>query len=149
MNQTLQNTKLAGAVTAMALLCALLLAEPVPHHRGADPGAAMLAAGSHAVGGLGRDLARDLDQQARRLEADLAAAGPAGEALAMASAAVAGPVVDTTLAALLDGFATRTRPAASDRTDTDARAGRELRIRSAMAMPYFATASVHGRGIGE
>src|SRR5690554_2979702 len=103
MNQTLQNTKLAGAFTAMALLCALLLAEPVPH-RGADPGATILAAGGQAVGGLGRDLARDIDQHARRFEADLAAAGPAGEALAMASAAMTGQVVDSTLAALVGGI---------------------------------------------
>src|SRR5690606_32326027 len=103
MNQTLQNTKLAGAITAMALLCGLLLAEPVGQPARSQSGPAILAAGGHAVGELGRGLARDLDLRSGRFEADMAAAGPAGEALAIASAAVATAVADSTVAAVLEG----------------------------------------------
>ncbi|AOH37140.1 hypothetical protein BGP89_12925 [Luteimonas sp. JM171] len=148
MNQTLQHTKLAGAFSAMALLCALLLAEPVPQHRGVEPGALMLAAGGHAVGELGRGLARDIDLHARRLESELAATGPAGGALAMASSAMTGQVVDSTLAVLLDGFGSQ-RPTGATPAEATAPASRPARTRSAMAMPYFATAGVNHHGLGE
>lgn len=149
MNQTLQNTKLAGAITAMALLCGLLLAEPVAHPAGSQAGPAILAAGGHAIGGFGRGLARDLDLRPRRFEADMAAAGPAGEALAIASAAVATSVVDSTVSALLEDFGARTGAAEFAQQDEAHRPARAVRSRSAMAMPYFATASAATRGIGE
>jgi|SRR5690606_9511060 len=147
MNQTLQNTKLAGAITAMALLCGLLLAEPVGQPARSQSGPAILAAGGHAVGELGRGLARDLDLRSGRFEADMAAAGPAGEALAIASAAVATSVVDSTVSALLEDFGART--VADSSQQHEARPARAVRSRSAMAMPYFAAASAASRGIGE
>ena len=146
MNQTHQNTKLAGAITAMALLSGLLLAEPVAQPAGSQSGPAILAAG-HAVGELGRGLARDLDLRPGRFEADMAAAGPAGEALAIASAAVATSVVDSTVSALLEDFGARTMADSSQQHE--ARPARAVRSRSSMAMPYFATASAASRGIGE
>lgn len=149
MSQTLQNTRLAGAITGMALLCVLLLAEPLPRGHGAEKGSKGFAAPGLVVDDLRRDLAHDLDRRARRFESDMTGAGPAGEALAIASAAVAASVVETTLSALLDDLGTRQLAAPAARAEDTARPDRAHRNRSAMAMPYFSTASGLARAHGE
>lgn len=149
MSQTLQNTKLAGAVTGLALLCGLLLAEPLPHGHGAESGSAAFPGPALVVDDLRRDLAYGRDRGALRFESGIAGAGPAGEALAIASVAVAASVVETTLSTLLDDFGGRQAPAQAARAEDTARPGRAARNRSAMAMPYFSTASGLARVHGE
>lgn len=149
MSQTLQNTKLAGAVTGLAVLCGLLLAEPLPHGHGAESGSAAFPGPALVVDDLRRDLAYGRDRGALRFESGIAGAGPAGEALAIASVAVAASVVETTLSTLLDDFGGRQAPAQAARAEDTARPGRAARNRSAMAMPYFSTASGLARVHGE
>lgn len=149
MDQTLHNAKLAGAVTAAALLSALLLAQPLPQGMRIQAELGRFAAGGHAVGGWTRGVARELELRSHHFEADMAAAGPAGEALAIATAAVATSVVDTTVSALLEDFGTHAGVGGSAQPQGPGHAQRAVRRRNAMAMPYFATASAAGRGIGE
>lgn len=149
MSQTLQNTKLAGAVTGMALLCCLLLAEPLPHGHGTESGPVAFPGPALVVDDLRRDLAYGMDQRARRFESSMAGAGPAGEALAIASVAVAASVVETTLSALLDDLGNHQVAAPAARAEDTARPDRAIRNRSAMAMPYFSTASGMARAHGE
>ena len=149
MSQTLQNTKLAGAVTGMALLCCLLLAEPLPHGHGTESGPVAFPGPALVVDDLRRDLAYGMDRGALRFESGMAGAGPAGEVLAIASVAVATSVMETTLSTLLDDFGGRQAPAQAARAEDTARPGRAARHRSSMAMPYFSTASGMARAHGE
>ena len=149
MSQKLQNTTLAGAITATALLGMLLLAEPASHGQDVQAGPVVFAAPGQIVGGLRRDLSHDLDRRARRFESDMAAAGPAGEALAIASAAMASSVMEATLAAVLDGLGSHQAAIPAARAEDVPQADLAARSRSAMAMPYFSTASGTARAYGE
>src|SRR5690606_457198 len=142
MSQKLHNTRLAGAFTAMALLCALLLAEPVPNGHGANSGSVVFATTGHALG-------NSLDRHARRFESGMPGTGPASEALAIASAAVAASVVETTLTALIDDIGNPQLGNTTPRTEDPARTDRAPRSRRAMVMPYFSTTSGRVRGLGE
>ena len=149
MSQTLQNTKLAGAATGLALLCGLLLAEPLPHGYRAESGSAAFPGPALVIDDLRRDLAYGMDRGALRFESGMAGAGPAGEVLAIASVAVATSVMETPRATLLDDFAGHQAPAQAARAEEIARPGRAARQRSAMAMPYFSAASGMARAHGE
>ncbi|NLG59760.1 MAG: hypothetical protein GX538_06330 [Gammaproteobacteria bacterium] len=149
MNQRLQNSKLAGAVTAMALAAALLLAEPVPRDPAVPTGAAAaLAAGGHAAGQLGRGLVRDLEADAGRFDAHMTRSGASEDALAMASGLLAAAIVDGTLEALLGEFQLKAGPHPASPAG-QAPGPRAARSRQAMAMPYFQTAGSQARSIGE
>lgn len=151
MNHKLHNTILASAVVGAALLFGLLAAQPVgsvpasdrsAHHHPMGP-----FPGSLIVGELRHDLARDIDARARALEAELAGAGSAGEALVLASALLATSMVEATLASVLEEIAnqpapTRRAPAAGHDTAPD-------RGRRALATPFFSTAQGLRRGGGE
>ena len=97
------------------------------------------AAPGQVVGDLGRDLAYDLDRRARRFDSDMTVTGTAGEALAIASAAMAASVVETTLSALLDDLGSRQLATPAVRAEDKAEPDRAVRNRSAMVMPYFST----------
>lgn len=151
MNHKLHNTILASAVVATALLFGLLTAQPLEgsgytanHASPARP------AGNVIAEELRNDLARDLEQRARRLETDLTAAGSASEALASASALFATSMVEATLVTVLEDVAHRQPPAPrASAMSADVKRERPARSRSAMAMPYFSTARGLRHGNGE